>query len=106
MRNFGQKDGHCASGNSFRRDFGDATGEEDSKATGGLDGHIESDPPPPIYSEEECPQSMLSLANGGVKSPAMVLQYTPPPGLTEVQPTFKVNLPGPSMCVVRGSFST
>lgn len=108
MRNFRQKDADCASENSFRSDFGDdPTDEEDWKATGGLDGRdIESDPPPPVYSEEECPQSMFLLAKGNVNSPPMVLQYTPPTGLTEVEPTFKVNLSGPSMCVVRGSFST
>lgn len=93
MRNFKQKDDDCISENSFGSDFGgNATDEED----------LIGDSPPPVYSEGEYPQSMFLLANKDVKSPPVVLQYTPPTGSAELEPPFSVNFSGPSMCVVRG----
>lgn len=109
MRNSKQKDDDCVSEDSFGSDFYNATDEEESfklKARLGLDGaDTELDSPPPIYSEEEQPQSMSLLANIDVKAPSIVLQYTPPTGSAELEPDVTPNLPqvpGPSMCVVRG----
>lgn len=103
LRNSKQKDDDCVSEDSFGSDFENATDEENMKAR--LDrADTELDSPPPVYSEVERPQSISLLSNMNVKSPSIVLQYTPPTGSTELEPAFNVtpNLSGPSMCVVRG----
>ena len=105
MRNSKQKDDDCASEDSFGSNFDDATDEENMKARlEGPGANTELDSPPPVYSEEEHPQSASLLANMDVKSPSIVLQYTSPTGPTELEPAFDAtpNLSGPSMCVVRG----
>lgn len=98
MRDSKQNDDDCISEDSFGSDFDNATGEEILKAR--LDEtDTELDLPPPVYSEEEHSQTM------DVKPPPIVLQYTPPTGLTEFEPAFNVttqNLSPPLMCVVRG----
>ena len=92
-----QKDYDCVSEDSFGSNFDNATDEENLKAS--LDGSdTELDSPPPVYSEEEHPQS-----NTDVKSSLRILNYTPPTGSTELEPALNMtpNLSGPSMCVVR-----
>jgi hypothetical protein len=106
MRSFKQEDDDCISENSYGSDFGDnATDREDliggSESDAGTE-LADSSSPPPVYSAEERPQSMFLLANMDVKSPPVVLQYTPPTGSAELEPPFSVNFSGPSMCVVRG----
>ena len=109
MRNSKQKDDDCISEDSFGSDFDNASCATDEENLDGADTKLCSplDSPPPVYSEEEHPQSMSLSANMDMKSPSTILQYTPPralTGSTEFQPAFNVtpNLLGPSMCVVRG----
>lgn len=101
MGNSGSKqmDDDCVSEDSIGSDFDNATDDEKSKAR--LDADTELDLPP-AYSEN--PQSKPLLANMGMKSPFIVLQYTPLTGSTELELPFSAtpSLSGPSMCVVRG----
>ena len=97
MRNSKQKDDDCISEDSFGSDFENPTANLDRTDT-------ELESLPPVYSEEEHPQSRFLSTNMDVKSPLQILQYTPPTGSTEPEPAFNLtpNLSHPSMCVVRG----
>ena len=98
-RNSKQKDDDCLSEDSFGSDFDNATDEENLKDD------TELDSAPPVYSEEERPQSISLSANMDVKKSApTVLQYT---GSTELEPALNVtpNLSDPLMCVVGGLIS-
>jgi hypothetical protein len=99
MRNSKQKDDDCISDDSFGSDFDNATDDENLRAT--LEGAVtELDSPPPVYSEENRPQSMSLLSSMDVKFSPVILQYTPPTE-TEPEPAFNMT-PNPSICVVRG----
>jgi len=101
-----QLDDDNVSEDSFGSDFGDnATDEEDlitDLITEADTQDVEPDSPPPVYSDEEYPQSSPMLLNMDLKSPPLVLQYTPTSSTQP--PILNANSLGPStrMCIVSG----
>jgi hypothetical protein len=89
-----QLDDDCASEDSLGSSFGDNAMDEENTAA-----DIELDSSPPVYSDEEYPQSDDMYVKSPSMDPTVVPLYTPRTRST--QPAFS-GFSGPSMCVVRG----
>ncbi|KAF8802255.1 hypothetical protein BYT27DRAFT_7197347 [Phlegmacium glaucopus] len=89
---------------SFGSNFGDhATPDEEDLATStDVDSDVGPDSPPPVYPDNEYPQTTFTNMDLKSSPPPVVLQYTP---TTSTEPTLNANSSSPSsplirMCVV------